>query len=142
MTANETGSYIKHHLGLAGRSDQLFTDDAVTLIHTTSRGSPRAVNNICLQALFATFASGSPSSMRMQPSPPSPKSSTEPSNTLPTSATPRRGPPRWNHPSGAILSSHIGSVPQPSEFSASPNTRPLSPAASASAEDWTADDAR
>jgi len=58
MTKTETASYIKHHLGLAGRSDQLFTDDAVTLIHTTSRGFPRAVNNLCLQALVATFAGG------------------------------------------------------------------------------------
>ncbi|MFF3734538.1 hypothetical protein ACFYXM_30645 [Streptomyces sp. NPDC002476] len=44
MTSTETASYIKHHLGLAGRSDPLFIDDAVTLIHTTSRGFPRAVN--------------------------------------------------------------------------------------------------
>ncbi|MFD5256851.1 hypothetical protein ACFWM5_28965 [Streptomyces bobili] len=47
-----------HHLGLAGRSDQLFTNDAVTLIHTTFRGFPRAVNNLCLQSLVATFAAG------------------------------------------------------------------------------------
>ncbi|MFH8626022.1 ExeA family protein [Streptomyces vietnamensis] len=58
MTSTETASYIKHHLGLAGRSDQLFTDDAVTLIYTTSRGFPRAVNNLCLQSLVATFAAG------------------------------------------------------------------------------------
>lgn len=58
MTSTETASYIKHHLGLAGRSDQLFTDDAVTLIHTTSCGFPRAVNNLCLQSLVATFAAG------------------------------------------------------------------------------------
>ncbi|WP_326791345.1 ExeA family protein [Streptomyces sp. NBC_00841] len=58
MTSTETASYIKHHLGIAGRSDQLFTDDAVTLIHTTSRGFPRAVNNLCLQSLVATFAAG------------------------------------------------------------------------------------
>ncbi|MGW1554688.1 hypothetical protein [Streptomyces sp. NPDC002346] len=56
MTSTETASYIKHHLGIAGRSDQLFTDDAVPLIHTTSRGFPRAVNNLCLQSLVATFA--------------------------------------------------------------------------------------
>jgi hypothetical protein len=40
MTAAETTSYIKHHLGLAGRSDQLFTDDATALIHSTARGIP------------------------------------------------------------------------------------------------------
>ncbi|MBT2510747.1 hypothetical protein J7I98_33970 [Streptomyces sp. ISL-98] len=58
MTSTETVGYIKHHLGLAGRSDQLFTDDGGTLIHTTSRGFPRAVNNLCQQSLVATFAAG------------------------------------------------------------------------------------
>src|SRR5204863_2640197 len=56
MTAAETTSYIKHHIGLAGRSDPLFTDDATALIHNTARGYPRAVNNLALQALVATFA--------------------------------------------------------------------------------------
>jgi type II secretory pathway predicted ATPase ExeA len=56
MTADETGSYLRHHLNLAGRSDTLFSDDSVTLIHQTSRGYPRAVNNIALQALVAAFA--------------------------------------------------------------------------------------
>ena len=28
MTAEETGSYLRHHLALAGRSDTLFSDDA------------------------------------------------------------------------------------------------------------------
>jgi type II secretory pathway predicted ATPase ExeA len=56
MTTEETGSYIKHHLGLAGRSDTLFSDDATTLIHQTSRGYPRAVNNLAVQALVAAFA--------------------------------------------------------------------------------------
>jgi hypothetical protein len=31
---------------LAGRTDTLFSDDATTLIHQTSRGYPRAVNNL------------------------------------------------------------------------------------------------
>ena len=54
MTATETTSYIKHHLGLAGRADQLFTEDAVNLIHTTARGYPRAVNNLALQSMVTT----------------------------------------------------------------------------------------
>jgi type II secretory pathway predicted ATPase ExeA len=33
MTAEETSSYISHHLKLAGRSDTLFSDDALALIH-------------------------------------------------------------------------------------------------------------
>jgi hypothetical protein len=32
-----------HHLNLAGRSDALFSDDAIPLIHQTARGIPRAV---------------------------------------------------------------------------------------------------
>jgi type II secretory pathway predicted ATPase ExeA len=56
MTTEETTSYIRHHLGLAGRSDTLFSDDAAALIHQTSRGYPRAVNNLAIQALVAAFA--------------------------------------------------------------------------------------
>ncbi|MFF3313748.1 ExeA family protein [Streptomyces sp. NPDC002952] len=58
MTSSETTSYITHHLKLVGRPDQLFTEDAVSLIHTTSRGYPRAVNNLSLQSLVAAFAAG------------------------------------------------------------------------------------
>jgi type II secretory pathway predicted ATPase ExeA len=53
MTATETGTYIAHHLTLAGRSDTLFSDDATALIHQVSRGLPRAVNNLAIQALIS-----------------------------------------------------------------------------------------
>jgi len=56
MTADETARYIRHHLALAGRSDPLFTDDAIALIHTNSRGKPRSVNNLALAALIAARA--------------------------------------------------------------------------------------
>ncbi|MGH3699575.1 MAG: hypothetical protein ACRDQY_08920 [Pseudonocardiaceae bacterium] len=42
--------------GIDSRSDTLFSDDATTLIHQTSRGYPRAINNLALQALVAAFA--------------------------------------------------------------------------------------
>jgi type II secretory pathway predicted ATPase ExeA len=58
MTQPETASYIAHHVNLAGRPDQLFTEDAMNLIHTTGRGYPRAVNNLALQSLVAAFAAG------------------------------------------------------------------------------------
>jgi type II secretory pathway predicted ATPase ExeA len=58
MTSAETTSYITHHIKLAGRSDTLFSDDAAALIHTTARGYPRAVNNLAIQALVATYAAG------------------------------------------------------------------------------------
>jgi hypothetical protein len=56
MTPEETGTYLRHHVTLAGRSDALFSDDATALIHQTSRGYPRAVINLALQALVAAFA--------------------------------------------------------------------------------------
>jgi type II secretory pathway predicted ATPase ExeA len=60
MTADETASYIHHHLSLAGRSDPLFADPAIALIHTNSRGKPRAVNNLALAALLAARAEDKP----------------------------------------------------------------------------------
>jgi len=56
MDRKETGDYIAHHVKLAGRSDTLFSDDAVALIHETSRGLPRAVNNLATQSLIAAYA--------------------------------------------------------------------------------------
>jgi type II secretory pathway predicted ATPase ExeA len=56
MTLEETAGYLRHHLALAGRSDTLFSDDAASLIHQTSRGYPRAVNNLAIQSLLAAFA--------------------------------------------------------------------------------------
>jgi type II secretory pathway predicted ATPase ExeA len=55
MTSQETTSYLHHHLKLAGRSDTLFSDDAIELIHATSRGLPRAINNLAIQALIAAY---------------------------------------------------------------------------------------
>ena len=56
MTPEETTSYLRHHLALAGRSDTLFSDDATALIHQTSRGYPRAINNLAVHALTAAYA--------------------------------------------------------------------------------------
>jgi type II secretory pathway predicted ATPase ExeA len=56
MTPDETTTYITHHLQLAGRASPLFSDDALALIHDTSRGKPRTVNNLALAALVAACA--------------------------------------------------------------------------------------
>jgi hypothetical protein len=53
MNLAETNGYLAHHLKLAGRSDTLFSDDDVALVHQVSRGLPRAVNNLAIQALVA-----------------------------------------------------------------------------------------
>jgi type II secretory pathway predicted ATPase ExeA len=55
MTSAETASYINHHIKLAGRTETLFSDDAVALIHQTSRGYPRVINNLAVGALLAAL---------------------------------------------------------------------------------------
>jgi type II secretory pathway predicted ATPase ExeA len=55
MDLSQTSDYLRHHLALAGRKDTLFSDDALIVIHQASRGLPRAVNNLALQSLVATF---------------------------------------------------------------------------------------
>ena len=57
MAPEQTASYIDlHHLQLAGRSDTIFSDDAMALVHDAARGLPRSVNNIATQALVAAMA--------------------------------------------------------------------------------------
>jgi type II secretory pathway predicted ATPase ExeA len=56
MSPPDSADYITHHCKIAGRTDPLFSDDAVTLIHNAARGYPRAVNNLAVQALTAAFA--------------------------------------------------------------------------------------
>ena len=56
MEPEETDAYVAHHLGLAGRSDRLFSDDAIALVHQVARGLPRMVNNLAIQSLVAAYA--------------------------------------------------------------------------------------
>ncbi len=49
----EADGYIRAHLAHAGRTDTLFSDDAVRVIHSHARGLPRAVNRLALTALLA-----------------------------------------------------------------------------------------
>lgn len=58
MTSDETTGYVQHHLKLVGRADPLFTEDAVALIHQSSRGKPRSVNRLAISALIAACAAG------------------------------------------------------------------------------------
>ncbi len=59
MSYEDTRDYNHHHLKLCGRSDALFSDDALALIHQASRGLPRSVNNFSRQALIAAFSNDS-----------------------------------------------------------------------------------
>ena len=56
MVPSDNTDYIRGHLKYAGRSDPLFSDDAITAIHQASRGYPRAVNNLAVASLIATYA--------------------------------------------------------------------------------------
>ncbi len=56
LSPGETGGYIRAHLQLAGRSDTLFSDDAVRAIHAHARGLPRAINRLAITALLAAYA--------------------------------------------------------------------------------------
>jgi len=55
MTSNDTAGYLNHHLKIAGRTDTLFSADAITVIHNAARGYPRAINNLAINALTAAF---------------------------------------------------------------------------------------
>lgn len=47
--------YIHHRLTIAGGLPDIFSDDAVRLIHRYSRGVPRVINTICDNALFEGY---------------------------------------------------------------------------------------
>ena len=98
MTAEQTGGYITHHLKLAGRSDPLFSDDAVALIHNAGRGLPRAVNNLATQALVAAWAGRQSSSTSKAPAPPSPKSRQTDHHRATTHTTAPPAPSRRGRP--------------------------------------------
>ena len=53
MDLGDSTAYLRHHLALAGRSDQLFADDAIVRLHRQSNGIPRALNNAAVAALIA-----------------------------------------------------------------------------------------
>jgi hypothetical protein len=106
MTAPETRDYLQHHLALVGRTNTMFSDDAADLIHHNSRGLPRAVNNIALQALVATYIADktivdeSAARAAVTEAPP-----TEHQDVTPHNITPSRTPHR--HPA------HQGPLPSP-----------------------------
>lgn len=58
MDLSESAGYLRHHLGLVGRADPLFADDAAARLHRYSGGVPRALNNAATAALVAAAAQG------------------------------------------------------------------------------------
>ena len=58
LSGNETAAYINLRLRVAGAVRSLFGDDAVRLIHSFSRGVPRAINLVCDAALLHASMEG------------------------------------------------------------------------------------
>lgn len=58
MDLGESANYLRHHLGLAGRTDPLIADDAVARLHRVANGLPRALNNAAVAALIAAASAG------------------------------------------------------------------------------------
>jgi type II secretory pathway predicted ATPase ExeA len=58
MDLAESVAYLRHHIELAGRTDQVFADDAAARMHRYANGIPRALNNAARSALTAAAADG------------------------------------------------------------------------------------
>jgi general secretion pathway protein A len=56
----ETEGYVRHRLGIAGGSANLFSPEALALIHECTGGVPRVVNIICDTALVYGFSDQRP----------------------------------------------------------------------------------
>ena len=60
LSLSDTTAYVEHRLKVAGyRGEPLFTSDALALICEKSQGIPRAINNICFDALTKAHAQDS-----------------------------------------------------------------------------------
>jgi general secretion pathway protein A len=56
LQRDETHKYVRHRLVVAGGSPDLFTEEALELIHESTGGVPRVVNVICDTALVYGFS--------------------------------------------------------------------------------------
>jgi len=58
FSVDETASYIQHRLRAAGATRDLFSADALEVVHQLSGGTARRINRICDLALLVGYASG------------------------------------------------------------------------------------
>lgn len=58
LNMEDTHKYIIHRLGVAKRSDPLFSDSAINLIFNYSGGIPRRINRLCDVCLLSGFGKG------------------------------------------------------------------------------------
>jgi general secretion pathway protein A len=50
-----TAAYVAHRLKMAGRTESIFTEEAIKLIFDFTRGTPREINNVCDVALLVGY---------------------------------------------------------------------------------------
>lgn len=55
ITLEQTSAYIAQRLLIAGTSERIFSDDAISVVHRASRGIPRLINLICEHALILAY---------------------------------------------------------------------------------------
>ena len=60
LDATETREYIRHRLGVAGGSADLFEDEACDIVFQYSGGTPRLINLLCDTALVYGYAEQAP----------------------------------------------------------------------------------
>lgn len=56
LDEEETSRYVAHRLAVAGRTEPLFTDEAIGCLHRAARGLPRRINQLAANALLEAFA--------------------------------------------------------------------------------------
>lgn len=60
LQRDETDRYVRHRIGVAGGSTELFSAEAIELVHECTGGVPRLVNLICDTALVYGFSDQRP----------------------------------------------------------------------------------
>ena len=55
LDRENTHNYIAHRLRVAGREENMFTEEAMDFIYHSSHGTPRRINNICDMCLLVGF---------------------------------------------------------------------------------------
>jgi len=55
LSVESTKEYVKYRMSVAGAEDNLFSDEAVEIIHHYSRGKPRLINFLCDNILLEGF---------------------------------------------------------------------------------------
>jgi len=59
LNHSETELYVRHRMEVAGGNSELFTTDALALIHERSGGIPRRINLLCDSSLLTGYGKNS-----------------------------------------------------------------------------------